>query len=316
MAHCYTDLPARKGERNLAIQLSGIKDSRLHLWFGLDFIPGVKDNDILLWHEIAGVFIIEVKAVKIDEIEYFGWEKYKISGRSEDSSPQRQANNAKYSLINFLTPLLPDKRPPYTCGTVCWPKITRAEWNNTWDDKRVVGEFSERMVFREDIESGQESLLERLQYIWEKPPAKEGFRPYKHNPTILENVKKCIEVRGYKKPAPSDLEKLNIIEDKISRETLEEVPPSAGKRVFYYGYPGTGKTFRLLQIGVAHALSGCNVLFSCFNKVLAADIRRVLALSRKLPISRGQILVQDIFAIASDYAKIPGNTSDYDEWGK
>ncbi len=211
MAHCYTDLPARKGERNLAIQLSGIKDSLLHLWFSIDFIPGVRDNDILLWHENAGIFMVEVKAVKINEIEYFGWEKYKIAGRPEDASPQRQANSAKYSLINFLAPLLPDKQRLWTCGTVCWPKISRVQWNDTWDDERVIGEFAERMIFQEDVESGNDVLIERLRYIWENPPAKEGFKLYRHRPELLNAVKECLGARGNKKPAPSDLEKLRII---------------------------------------------------------------------------------------------------------
>jgi KaiC/GvpD/RAD55 family RecA-like ATPase len=44
------------------------------------------------------------------------------------------------------------------------------------------------------------------------------------------------------------------------------------------GPPGTGKTFRLLQIGIMHARENAKVLFCCFNQVLASDINRILNL--------------------------------------
>jgi len=109
---------------------------------------------------------------------------------------------------------------------------------------------------------------------------------------------------------------LRIIEDRVTKETLNEALPGSGKRIFYYGYPGTGKTFRLLQLGVAHALTGYKVLFSCFNRVLAADIRRLLSHSDKLPLAGGSLLAQDIFAIASDYADGQPAQGDYDKWGE
>jgi hypothetical protein len=48
-----------------------------------------------MWHEIAGIFVVEVKAVTLDEIEYFGWQRCKIRGRDEDSGPQQQAHKAR-----------------------------------------------------------------------------------------------------------------------------------------------------------------------------------------------------------------------------
>jgi hypothetical protein len=76
MAIRHTDLPEKKkghiGEYDLAVQLCGFDDDRFHLWFGLDYLPGVSDVDVLLYHEAAGVFVIEVKAVGIGEIEWSG----------------------------------------------------------------------------------------------------------------------------------------------------------------------------------------------------------------------------------------------------
>jgi hypothetical protein len=317
LAHRYTDFPENTGERNLAKQLAAFKDSKLHLWFGIDFVPGVRDNDILICHENAGIFVVEVKAVNIESIDYFGWEKYRIKGRKEDDPPHRQANRAMHSLRNFLAPRTPDA--PYLMSTACWPLISRNIWNRWWNDERVVGEYANRMIFREDIEGGVSALVDRLKYIWQYPPAKEGAKyPYRHNPAQLERLRAALSVKAEQRAAPSDLEKLRIIENKVTRESLNEASPGGGKRIFYYGYPGTGKTFRLLQLGVAHALAGYKVLFSCFNKVLAADIRRILSHSEKLPLSEGSLLVQDVFAIASDYAdrQPPQKQSDYDRWGE
>jgi len=317
MTQCYTKLPKRPGERNLAKQLTSFDDPELHLWFGLDFIPGVRDIDVLLWHEVKGVFIIEVKAVILEAIEFFGWESYQIQKRPVDDSPCRQADRALNSLRNYLRPQMPYRKLPFLVGTACWPLISREGWNRCWDDERVVGEFSERMLFKEDIESGLDVLLDRLKYIWSNPPVKEPPRyPHFHKEDQLYKVKECLSVEARKKAAPSDLDKLRIIEDKVSRETLKEVSPDSEKRIFYYGYPGTGKTFRLLQIGAYHAFEGRKkVLFVCFNKVLAADIRRIFSYSQKLPKAEGHIFVQDIFAIARGYSDGQW-AEDHDTWGE
>ena len=151
MANLYTELPSRQGERNLAIQLSNFGDNKLHLWFSVDFVPGVQDNDVLICHEEAGFFVLEVKAVPISAIEEFGWESCKIKGRSRDDPPQRQADQARHSLRNFLSPQMPERKSPFISATACFPLISRVEWNRTWDDSRVVGNYAERLVFREDL---------------------------------------------------------------------------------------------------------------------------------------------------------------------
>jgi hypothetical protein len=254
MTQCYTKLPKRLGERNLAKQLTSFDDPKLHLWFGLDFIPGVRDIDVLLWHEAKGVFIIEVKAVIFDAIEFLGWESYQIQKRPIDDSPCRQADRALNSLRNYLRPQMPNRKLPFLVETACWPLISREEWNCCWDDERVVGEFSKRMIFQEDIESGLDILLDRLKYIWSNPPVKEPPRyQHFHKEEQLYKIKECLSLEARKKAAPSDLEKLTIIKDKISKEIRQEVPPGSEERIFYSGYPGSGKTFRLLKIGAYHA---------------------------------------------------------------
>lgn len=316
MAHTYTNLPRPEGEKRLAQQLKSINDNQLHLWFGLDYVPGLKDIDIFLWHELAGAFIIEVKAVPLNMIEFFGWENYKIKERNVEHPPHRNANRALGSFQNFLRPCLKDKKLPWFVATACWPQISRYDWNQEWEDSRVTRDFSDRMLFQEDLESGARVLLSRLQHIRKNPPQKEPSKyDYRHDHNQLIEIRDILNVKSHRKAAPSDLEKLVTIENDVSKKTLIEIPPKSGKNILYVGYPGTGKTFRLLQIGLNHATSGLKVLFICFNKTLGADINRIFSYSKILKESTGKIDIFDIFALAKTYANEIKPEGNHDDWG-
>ncbi|MGH8071074.1 MAG: AAA family ATPase, partial [Candidatus Entotheonellia bacterium] len=183
----------------------------------------------------------------------------------------------------------------------------------------ISGEHADTMLFEEDITSGPERLKKRLQHIRYNPPIRKGAdQDFYHRPETLEQFKKALTIVGRRTAAPSDLQKLRIIEAEVSRETIKLVPLDKASRVLYYGYPGTGKTFRLLQIGMHHALAGRRVLFACFNKVLAADVRRILSFSVKLKESTGVLLPVDVFDVLRTHAEEHAITEiekDYDEWG-
>ena len=75
--------------------------------------------------------------------------------------------------------------------------------------------------------------------------------------------------------------------------------PASRTPVVLRGYPGTGKTQALLDIAIAHAEAGRQVLFTCYNKVLATALRASLAV-RDVPESvRERMLVKDVFDIKS-----------------
>jgi hypothetical protein len=156
MAHVFTEMPAHEGELCLARQLRAIPDPRLHLWFGLNMVPRVNDIDILMWHEAAGIFVIEVKAVPLRAMRSFGWSRCEIQGRVSSKSPQLQAAEARDSLLDFLAPEI--RKRIFIVATACWPRISRAEWNNYWNDERVIGQFAESMLFRDDCYAGPDAL--------------------------------------------------------------------------------------------------------------------------------------------------------------
>lgn len=133
MAKRHTDWPnpEHRGELNLAKQLCSFADGRLHLWFDLNTLLGVNDIDVLLYHELLGLFVIEVKALPIEGIEVFGWKRCHIRGREPDRGPQYQALKAMFSLLGILSPQVRQKIHPTV--TVCWPKVERRVWNRSWD---------------------------------------------------------------------------------------------------------------------------------------------------------------------------------------
>ena len=106
------------GELALASRLQALPDPRLHLWFGLSYLPNCPDIDSLFWHEQAGVFVVEIKAVTLDMVEAYGLKTWKCRGRKEAKSPPRQAYDAMMAFRGYLANQL--QWLPFLIGTVCW----------------------------------------------------------------------------------------------------------------------------------------------------------------------------------------------------
>jgi len=322
MAHLHTSLPTHAGELSLARQLSALQDDRLHLWFSLNHIPGVRDVDLLVWHEDEGVFVIEVKAVPLSMIKVFGWANCQIAGRPAGRSPQIQAAEARDSLLDHLRIELgaAQIRPPFMVASVAWPSIARHEWNAHWSDSRFTGEFSKTMFFSDDFGGGPLALQERLTHVWRSPPAKQGSdRRYEHDARQIQIATGALNPSCVAEPAPSEYERLKQIESRVASSTIASLPVGSTVRTIFRGHPGTGKTFRLLQLGVAHAMEGARVLFSCYNKVLGADIVRLLSLSNHLDSETAVLEVQDVFGLLSGYSRSLGlepEADDYEAWGE
>ncbi len=316
----HTDLPERRGERELAQKLMSLPDKRLHLWFGLDFLPGVRDIDVLIWHEDEGIFTVEVKAVPLNMIESFAFRTCTIRGRDSDISPQRQAYEAYESLREYLGQGFV-KKMGYVSSTACWPLIYRRDWNRNFDNPKLCGEFAKRMIFREDLRGGASAFSERLRYIYRNPPYRGGARySFVHKDANLQAFKQKLEPEARLKPADSDFQRLRRIEREVKAEALKDVPIDRQTRLVYYGYPGTGKTFRLLGIALQHSLAGRRVLLACYNKVLAADLRRLMSFSEDLKSARGTLEIRDMYELLVEFASQYGvkdiESDDANEWGE
>jgi len=272
----YTEAPEHAGERRFAERLGSLLDERAHCWFGVNYLPGVNDIDVLLWHDTIGIFTIEVKAISLSMIEEFSLTRCKIQDRDEGRSPHVQAQRAEVSLRNYLGAR---GIKFFNVATAAFPNISRAEWNSAWaSTPQLSGKWAETVIFQEDLQSGPEAFLKRLECIYLNPPSGTGTnRKFVNNRANFDKLKIVISPDLEKPlPIPSDMSRLRELEDSVYRETKDRFPAFGTGQLLYTGYPGTGKTFRLLQIGYEHASAGAKVIFLCFNKVLAADIRRLL----------------------------------------
>ena len=306
------------GEKELASHLSSLDDDHLKLLFTLDFIPGMRESDLLLIHDYIGIFIVEAKTFGIDALESISPTQWQVSGRSSSESPILQAYRQYEGFRDFLLPIY--GRLPFICATVCFPKIRRREFLSRFGSSPYVRSVSASIIFSEDIYSGEQVLRERLSHILSNPPTRQGKPPYRVPERFVNELKSLMEPVTPNVPTLSERDRLKSLESGITRELQKQYPIGAGRAGVFSGHPGTGKTFRLLSIGCFHAYSGQRVLFTCFNKTLASDIRRLLSFNEKLGASQGSIDVLDINQLALRCFDINCmgffESKDADEWGE
>lgn len=316
----HTGLPKHTGELELAKILKGLDYSDLNLWFSLDYIPGVRDIDMYLIEPNIGAFVIEIKAISLEMIESIRYNRWQIKGRNPDHGPIYQAYAGFEGLRNYFNSKV--SRVPYTVASACFPKISREKWNEALSETEFCGEFSNRLIFREDIESGAETFRDRLLYIFKKPPIRAGLEK-KDSQTgyvteeQIRKIVRALDPDARPKPTPTDLERLRIIERGVTDNVIKKYPPEIQHFVHFTGYPGTGKTFRLLQIIFSHVYVQKNALYICYNKTLSADISRLLKFSDKLAIVTHYPTVMDIFELAAHDFEVAGlaySKADYDIW--
>lgn len=317
--------PKHRGELAVFQQLIHQKDDALFLLASLDFIPGVNDIDLLLWHQNVGVFVVEIKAIPLEMLLSFGFSSCEIEGRGVHRSPQNQAYDASQSLRNYLAPKL--KKSPFMVATVCWPLISRSDWKQRFRGTSEISDLADAMLMKEDIYSGSQILEAKLKDIWGKPPIRKGSDyPFRHDRDVFNEFCAALNPEAKPQAVKSDLGKLDALEKGIKRELMRSFAPFTPQKAIFQGRPGTGKTFRLQQIAIMHAREGARVLLCCFNQVLASEFKRIFNLldisykalgvetSLKLNID-----VLDITSLASRLCMDMGlelATQDYDEWGQ
>ena len=70
------------------------------------------------------------------------------------------------------------------------------------------------------------------------------------------------------------------------------------RRIVFRGHPGTGKTVKLLEVGFHHLQKDHRVLYTCYNKTLASEVRREVN-QRKKQWESGEFLAMDLHQLRS-----------------
>ena len=307
-----------RGEQRLAALLESFDDEKLRLCFSVDFIPGGREIDLLLIDLDLGVFIIEVKAVPLSAFVSVSPNEWKIKGRDGTESPLRQAYGQFEGLRSYWDGRM-KSRLPKICTTACLPEISRYEWLRAFTHDPYATTIASGLLFREDLlDAG--TLNERLLKCMLDPPMRTGFKPFPPNQNFLIDFQQLLEPSVPQVATNVDRQRLQAIENVITKQMLEEFPVGGSAFSVFTGNPGTGKTFRLLSIGLSHAYGNKKVLFACFNKTLASDIRRLLSFNEKLKHVSYPVNVVDVYQLAKRSFELNGyprpESGNPDQWGE
>jgi hypothetical protein len=319
MANVWRKCTAKgRGEQELAKHLSAFDDPKLHLFFSIGFIPGAREIDLVLVHEAIGAFVIEVKAVPIEAIRSVSPAEWAIDGRDGKENPIAQAYSQYEGLRDFL--LSRYSKLPFIAVTACFPRISRRRWSQAFSNLSYASSIADGVLFEEDLYFGLPVLLQRLRSIFLNPPARTGREPRDVKADFLRMLCDLVTPVAPQIATITEREKLRAIESGITAALQRDYPADVTSHAILTGRPGTGKTFRLLSIGSSHAYSGKRVLFVCFNKTLASDVRRLLGFSERLSLTKHKIDVLDINQLALRCFEMNGigfiKSDDADEWGK
>ena len=223
-----------------------------------------------------------------------------------DRHPLKQARHAQLKLIEYLKAVRVN--PPFIYATAAFPKISRDDFVARFGGVPAIALQAEGMLFREDLANAQ-TLSARLQHASRHPPfGAAPRRPHPPDPYTLKQVIDAIDPRGKPTPSPADVARSAVLRAPVRRSNRREarvaefLQPGQRKPIVFRGYPGTGKTFILLRIAMEHARAGRSVLFACFNKVLASDIRRMLSTTNIPSDITSRIDVVQVWALRGRYS--------------
>lgn len=312
MATIHTSLPAdtpgHHGEYVVGQTLKSFSNLGLELWFDVNYIPGVTDLDLLLLDDQVGLYLIEIKSMKIDAIEIFTQTEFVLKGDQKRQHPTMQLRTGSQKLRDHVKrfPKMKDKKSlPFLQSTVLWSEITRKEWKARFSNPVISG-FEEMCIFKDDLDT-YNKLISALQRLWEKPIL--GIlTPQAARCTHgeMETFRTAIAPDKYNvELSPSMTEELaRPVKD--SKSTADKYELGKPHKVSLQGAPGTGKTTILREIGLKNLAAGARVLHVCFNKVLAADQKREYQILRKNVEEYGFIDVFDIWELYKELGHSAG----------
>ena len=105
MATIHTDLPSDRqghhGEFVVGQTLKTFSNPGLELWFDVNYIPGVTDLDLILLDNQVGLYLIEIKSMKIDAIQEFTMAEFTLKVNRESHTPNHNCSLARLSYVTI-----------------------------------------------------------------------------------------------------------------------------------------------------------------------------------------------------------------------
>jgi len=312
----HTKLPPKVdghySEYQLGKTLEKLEDEKLELWFNVNYIAPVGDCDLIIYHPDLGIYLAEVKGLKLEDIKIFDGTRLILSSNEERQHPVSQIKNVQIRMKNYLRQYGKDMKSkedmPFLQTTVIWPNILRTEWIKKFNKEQIRIQ-TKSMMFKDDLVTDR-SIKSRLKLFWDDPllgtPPPKATRTGVHgNIELFREAISPTQEYEIKNDSLSQEIKRSVLD---SKELAQKYPPPNKYEVSFEGPPGTGKSTILREIGLQHANAGGSVVHVCFSKVLAAEQRREYQILGGKNINYGVI---DVFDEWELYKSIHHNWSPY-----
>jgi len=305
------DHPGHYGEYKVGQILKNFSNPGLEIWFGIDYIAGVPELDLILFDKQAGLYLVEIKSMSIDSITDFSQSSFMVGSQTK-SHPISQIRTGSIKLREHL------KRSqgasnrlkiPFIQTTICWSEISRSQWKTRFTDPNI-NSLGDMCIFKEDLNSYQ-TLISSLKRLWEYPVL--GIATPIHARTEhgdMEAFRKALLPSQHKIKISKSLENEIVRPSPESTKIADKYEVAKTYRVSIQGAPGTGKTTLLRQIALKNLSAGAKILHVCFNKVLAADQKREFQILREKKEEYGFI---DVFSFWALFKEL-GHFGGFDKW--
>jgi hypothetical protein len=302
---------AHESEQEVFGQIENLDITELNLWPTLEG-GNLKETDIFMVHTDLGAFIAEIKSHSIDKVQKFGYNSWTTRNDGVKPSPLKQAELCMFRVRNMLTEnYIHDL---WITTTVIWSGIDRGEWLGRFVGNPRAEAMADEMIFRDECLAGADVFVDALLRV-----RKSRVKDDRANPTRVndETLKQLIRIFGDPQPpilSNIDRRRLEFFEETYGSQAQRHLPIGSNKRISLHGAPGTGKTWALLAIARQHAEAGKRVLFLCYNRVLRADISRMVRGMKSSPMDQN-LTINTIFEFLTrfnDHVGLPFPKSKYD----
>jgi len=294
--------PGRFGEFKFARWISSAASEDTNLWFNVNHLYGVGEIDVLAAHPSFGFLLVEVKGHSINQVAGYSGDGRNVAfGETLRKNPALQAHEQAQKLKGWFSSQKARARAPWVHSLAMWPNIKRADWIARFGTESVAAKDSHLMGFEEDFVSFDE-FLRRVNSIIRAPRfgAMPPARVFDVDGDALEHYLGVLREGGdLELPvAPKATEVASGFRLSSSVMEKKQLPQHwEAKRLVVEGPAGSGKTQTLLRVGLEHLSKGRRVLFCCYNKTLAAEVRREI-FGKTIATPDSEFLAFDYFELA------------------
>ena len=85
-------------EYQLGKTLEKLEDEKLEFWFNVNYIAPIGDCDLVIYHPELGVYLAEVKGLKLEDIKIFDGTRLILSSNEERQHPVAQIKNVQIGI--------------------------------------------------------------------------------------------------------------------------------------------------------------------------------------------------------------------------